>query len=218
MRLRAAPTSADEFTSRRAACIGAPDERLKGMALGVIILTGGASSRMGSDKAVLDWNGRRAVDRLAELARNLGAAGVVTAGAGSYGLPVVVEDPPGSGPAAGILAAAATLRPACARVLVLAVDAPTIVAADLTPLLHAPFPGAFFEGLNLPLVADLAALPGEDAGGWSIRRLIQAAGLTSVTCPAGPLDRLRGANSPEERIALLNALVQAEGAQKGGAG
>ena len=188
------------------------------MALGVIILAGGGSSRMGSDKALLDWNGRRAVDRLADLAWNLGAASVVTAGAGSYGLPIAVEDPPGSGPAAGILAAAETLRPACDRVLVLAVDAPTIIAPDLTPLLRAPCPGAFFEGLNLPLVADLAALPREDAVGWAIRRLIQAAGLTGLTCPAGALGRLRGANSPEQRTALLNTLIKAEGAQKGGAG
>ncbi|HEY0651236.1 NTP transferase domain-containing protein, partial [Phenylobacterium sp.] len=50
------------------------------MALGVVILTGGASSRMGADKAALLWGGRRAVDRLADLARELGAAAVLTSG------------------------------------------------------------------------------------------------------------------------------------------
>ena len=188
------------------------------MALGVIILAGGGSSRMGSDKAVLDWNGRRAVDRLADLSRDLGAALAVTSGAGSYGLPVAAEDPPGGGPVAGLLAAAAMLRPICDRALVLAVDAPTVTPPDLAPLLAAPSPGACFEGLMLPLAVELSALPAEDGAGWAMRRLVDIAGLKRLPCPAGAQARLRGANSPAEHAALLEALIAAEGAQKRGAG
>ena len=44
------------------------------MQLGAIILSGGASSRMGVDKAAMDWLGRRAVDRVADLAFEVGAS------------------------------------------------------------------------------------------------------------------------------------------------
>jgi molybdopterin-guanine dinucleotide biosynthesis protein A len=186
--------------------------------LGAIILTGGASSRMGADKADLDWNGRRAVDRLSGLARDLGTVAVVTAGARAYGLPFAAEEPPGGGPAAGVMAAAALLRgQGCERALVLAVDAPTITPADLAPLLDAPSPGACFEGLNLPLVVELSALAPDDAHGWSMVKLIEAVGLVRLECPAPALARLHGANTPSERAELLAALVAAEAAQKDGA-
>jgi molybdopterin-guanine dinucleotide biosynthesis protein A len=173
---------------------------------------------MGADKAGLDWNGRRAVDRLSDLARELGAVDVVTAGARAYGLRFTAEEPPGGGPAAGVMAAVAVLRrQGCERALVLAVDAPTIMPADLAPLLEAPNPGACFEGLNLPLVVDLAALGPDDAHGWSMVKVVEAAGLARLACPASALARLRGANTPGERVDLLAALVAAEAAQKDGA-
>lgn len=185
-----------------------------GMALGMVILTGGGSSRMGEDKAALMWNGRRAVDRLADLGRELGAVAVVTAGARDYGLASVAEEPPGGGPAAGLLAGLARLRAeGCARALVVATDAPTITAADLQPLLDARPPGAAFAGLNLPLVLDVTAPPAENVRGWAMGRLIDAAGLARLACPPGAAARLRGANTPAERAVLLAA----DHATKGGA-
>jgi molybdopterin-guanine dinucleotide biosynthesis protein A len=186
------------------------------MALGAIILTGGGSIRMGADKAALDWNGRSAVARAADLACAIGAVWTVTAGAGSYGLELVVEEPPGGGPVAGILAGATALRRArCDRALVLAVDAPTITAGDLQPLLDAPGPGAAFVGLHLPLVFQLSALPRTDGAGWSMGRFADQAGLRRIACPPYAWLRLRGANTPEERRILLAALVAAEGPGKG---
>ncbi len=189
------------------------------MGFGVIILAGGRSSRMGADKAVLDWGGRRAVDRLADLAGGLGSAMVVTAGPVAYGLPFVADDPPGGGPVAGIAAASVLLaRAGCARALVLAVDAPTVAREDLAPLLAAPGPGACYAGLHLPLAIDLAALPADAGAGWSMFRLIETAGIARLDCPDGALARLRGANTPEEREILLAGLPTADPAQKGGAG
>lgn len=187
------------------------------MSLGVIILTGGASSRMGEDKALLDWNGRAAIDRLAQLAKDVEASHVVTAGARAFNLPFAVEDPPGGGPVAGLVAAAMRFEDHCARVLVLAVDAPTLQAPDIAPLLASGPPGACFEGLHLPLTIDLAAVPFHAGQGWSVRHFIEVAGLSRLSPPPEALARLRGANTPAERAVLLADLVALEVAQGNGA-
>lgn len=179
-----------------------------------MILSGGGSRRMGEDKALLDWGGRRAIDRVAAVAAALGARPIYTVGPDDYGLPVVSDDM--SGPAGAVLAGAAALRAAgCVRALVLAVDAPTLTAADLEPLLAVPGPGAAYDDLHVPLVLDLAALPTDAEPGLALKRLAALAGIARLPVPPGAYARLRGANTPAERAALLTAL---ESAQEGGAG
>jgi molybdopterin-guanine dinucleotide biosynthesis protein A len=171
--------------------------------LGAVILVGGGATRMGRDKAALDWGGRRAVDLTAALAREVGAALVITAG-GDYGLPFVTDPILGAGPAAGVLAGAARLAASgYTHALLLAVDAPTLSPGDLAPLLAQPDPGAAFAGYPLPAVVALAALPTEAGLGWPLRRLIEHAGLSALTPPDGSEARLRGANTPAEHDALL---------------
>lgn len=174
-----------------------------------LILTGGASSRMGRDKAELLWGGVRAVDRLAKIAREAGCAEVFSVGVRSYGLPFVADLEPGGGPVAGVAAGLKRLaRSGATRALVLAVDAPTLSAEDVAPLLAAPLPGAIFEGLPLPMVVSVAALPEQAGAGWPLRRLVEQAGLAVIPAKPGSLQRLRGANTPEERAALLLDLDQ----------
>ena len=169
---------------------------------GAIILTGGGSLRMGADKALLDWDGQRAVDRVAALAAAVGAVRVLTAGR-DHGLEHVEDPEPGAGPVGGVLAGAAVLVGAgLTRMLVLAVDAPTVTVDDLAPLLTAVEPGAVYDGLPVPMVVTLAALPGEAEAGWPLRRLVERAGLVALACDEALRARLRGANTPEERAAL----------------
>lgn len=176
--------------------------------LGAIILTGGGSSRMGQDKAVLEWGGIRAVDRVAAIAREVGAAALLTAGAADYGFDRVADPRTGGGPVAGIAAGGAALRAqGCDQALVMAVDAPTLLPADLQPLLGAPAPGAAFAHLHLPLVIHLAAVPVDAGWGWSMARLISEAGLRLVDPRPESLARLRGANTPSERDALVADLA-----------
>ena len=167
--------------------------------LGAIILCGGGSRRMGRDKALLDWDGRRAVDRVADLARAVGAEALVTAGA-DLGLPWVPDDEAGAGPVGGVLAGAAALG--TTRLLVLAVDAPTMTPEDLAPLLAA---GGYYEGLPVPMVLDAGAIPAEAEAGWPLRRFVERAGLASLPVPEGAMGRLRGANTLEEFRALTKA-------------
>jgi molybdopterin-guanine dinucleotide biosynthesis protein A len=130
-----------------------------------------------------------------------------------------MDDMPLGGPVGGVMAGVRALRAAgCDRALVLAVDAPTIRLQDIQELLAAAGPGGAFEGLHLPMVLDLAAVPPETEAGWPLARLADRAGLVRLACPQGAHARLRGANGPEERDALLAELAAWEGAQKDGAG
>ncbi len=186
------------------------------MRLGAMILCGGASERMGAAKASLDWMGRRAVDWVAATAAQAGAADILTVGPEDYGYPAVADDEHLGGPVGGVIAGARVLIARGAeRLLVLAVDAPTLTAADLTPLLDVP-EGAAFEGLHFPFVAPGAALPYDARADWPVGRLIERAGLARITCPPKSRERLRGANTPVERIALLNELAERQNAQTGG--
>ncbi len=162
------------------------------MTLNAIILAGGASSRMGEDKALLVWDGVRAVDRVVALAKAAGADAVIVSG-GDYGHPFVPDPEADAGPVAGILAAMTG-----ERLLILAVDAPTIAVPDLTLLLAADGPGAAYEGLPLPMVIERSAIPPEAQGSWPLRRLVERAGLAALPVPGGAMARLRGANTPEE--------------------
>ncbi|HVC13724.1 MAG TPA: molybdenum cofactor biosynthesis protein MoaE [Acidimicrobiales bacterium] len=68
-----------------------------------IVLTGGSSRRMGTDKATLEVAGvplaRRAADALAAA-----TSVAIEVGPGTTGLPWTLEDPPGSGPLAAVVA------------------------------------------------------------------------------------------------------------------
>lgn len=168
--------------------------------LGALILNGGASTRMGADKGALDWGGVSAVQRCRAIAAAVGADPILVVGPGGE-----VEDPR-LGPVGGVLAGAAALRGlGLRRALVLAVDAPTLRSDDLAPLLVADEPGAAFEGLHLPMVITLAALPEEARSGWPLGRLADGAGLKRLAPAAEACERLRGANTPLERERLLEA-------------
>ena len=110
-----------------------------------VLLTGGASRRMGRDKARLVVNGETLATRSA---RVLAAAcdPVVEVGPGVSGLPAVLEEPPGAGPLVALLAGVGALgRPR--SVILLACDLPNI-SPDLLRLL-VEWPGS---GTVIPVV------------------------------------------------------------------
>lgn len=111
-----------------------------------VLLTGGASRRMGTDKATLLVNGETLAVRAA---RVLSAAcdPVIEVGAGVSGLPAVREEPPGAGPLAALLAGVGALG-----------DPPSVVllGCDL-PFVEAPLLRLLLEragsGTVIPIVA-----------------------------------------------------------------
>ncbi len=105
-----------------------------------IVLTGGASRRMGRDKATIEVAGRPLARRSAAVLAAVTAV-AVEVGPGWSGLPSVTEEPPGAGPLAAVVAGWRELvrRTGEKRaVLVLATDLPDVSAALLALLAGEP--------------------------------------------------------------------------------
>lgn len=100
------------------------------------VLTGGASRRMGRDKALLAWEGATLVERVAGQVRDA-AGSVILVGAperiAALGLPAIADRRPCAGPLAGIEAALSVT--AAPWNLVVACDMPSVTADFLAALL-----------------------------------------------------------------------------------
>ncbi len=102
------------------------------------VLAGGASSRMGQDKALLPWGQRTLVEQALATLREAGVERVAIAGARAQELaafaPVVQDAEPGHGPLGGICAALESMHTEWA--VFLPVDAPLLPASLLAYMLH----------------------------------------------------------------------------------
>lgn len=184
-----------------------------------LLLTGGASRRMGADKATLRVDGVPLAVRTARLLEAL-AGPCLEVGPGESGLPTVAEPQPGAGPlhamaAGGRALAAFGRRP----VLVVACDLPRLDLATLAVLAEWPGDGPAvpcIDGHDQPLCARWSADALDQAGVLaaggerSLRRLLArddvarlderafpdgGAGLADADTPAD-LERLRVAFDP----------------------
>jgi molybdopterin-guanine dinucleotide biosynthesis protein A len=149
-----------------------------------LLLTGGASRRMGTDKALIEVSGQRLVDRAAAVLTAV-ADPVVEIGPGWSALPAVREDPPGSGPLAALSAGAAALRAAGhdGSVLVLAVDMPRVgqellrfLAGRSGPATAVPRAGGYPQPMCARYGPDVLAAVDDclAAGGRSLRDLLES--------------------------------------------
>ena len=171
-----------------------------------VVLAGGASRRMGRDKALLTMDGRTLLEIQVEKLRRLGIGDVVIAGrTGAVGGARSVPDAsPGMGPLAGLCAGLAAAR--CPHCLVLGVDTPLVPEAALAALAASHLANGCdatllaHGGRREPLVAayraDLAAraaalLAGEDR---SLRAL-----LRQIDCREWSFD------GPEALLVNINA-------------
>jgi molybdenum cofactor guanylyltransferase len=189
-----------------------------------LLLTGGASRRMGTDKALIEVDGQRLVDRAAAVLRAV-ADPVVEVGPGWSGLPAVREDPPGSGPLAALSAGAAALRAAGhdGPVLVLAVDMPR-VGVELLRLLAGrvgtatavPRAGGHPQPMCARYGPDVLAAVDERlaAGGRSLRDLLETMAASGAVGwveqgewepVAGP-DAFSDVDTPDDLQRLRDAL------------
>ncbi len=153
------------------------------------MLAGGKSSRMGRDKATLQFRGKPLIAHAVELLRAAGCRSVIAGlrpDLAAYA-PVLPDLHPGCGPLSGIESALAAAHLAPATVLFLPVDLPLLPASFLTLLLErsthtgalATIPVAGGRPQPLCAVFHTALLPGIrealKAGEYKVLRAIEAA-------------------------------------------
>lgn len=180
--------------------------------LAAIVLAGGRSTRMGRDKAQVVAHGERLIDRLLRQLPPRVLPVVVSPAALGVSCPVVCEDPPHSGPVAGVAAGVAWIahtHPTVSLVAVLAVDAPDspLLIPQLVDALRQAGPQAdavavLADGYVQPLgvLWRLAALQASLArvGDFTqapLKRLLRGANIVTIT-PTGGVER--DYDTPEE--------------------
>lgn len=181
------------------------------------VLTGGASRRMGRDKALVPWRGSPLVASAVGALVGAGASSVCCVGGDrasleAAGLIAVADRHQGQGPLGGLLTALQWARDSarCPVVVVLTCDLPDIIDEDVTMMLHAllgraeadvaaplldsrpQFLSAAYRVTRALAILQAAFAEGERA----VRRACAA--LTVETIRPQVPDRLRDADTPEQ--------------------
>ena len=158
--------------------------------LAAIVLAGGRSTRMGRDKAQVVAHGERLIDRLLRQLPPRVLPVVVSPAALGVSCPVVCENPPHSGPVAGVATGVAWIahtHPTISLVAVLAVDAPDspLLIPQLVDALRQAGPQV--DAVAVARVGDFTKAP--------LKRLLRGANIVTIT-PTGGVER--DYDTPEE--------------------
>lgn len=180
-----------------------------------IVLAGGKSSRMGTDKSELALHGRTFLELQVHKLQLLGAADIIISGKGADipGTRSVMDQIPGLGPLGGLCSSFPSVRQRCA--LVISVDTPLISVSTLESLLEAHFRGNYDatllarEGRIEPLIAvyntNTAGLLKELADN---KKVAMRAYIDRLHCQLLPFtgspEELLNCNSPEDFSMLLS--------------
>ncbi len=150
-----------------------------------VVLAGGRSSRMGQDKALLDYNGRPLLDHMTGLLRSAGLADIYVSG-DFEGYRCIPDTEPYSGPSGAIRDVLAALK-SYDGILFVPVDMPFLTPEVLEGLLsHSS--GAFYATHPLPFY------------------IIQTLGRDGV-CPeleGASFSKVEGAESVKELLHVLD--------------
>lgn len=180
--------------------------------LGAIVLTGGSGARVqGADKASIELGGTTLLEHV--LAALTEVPDIVVVGdelGTSRPVRFLREDPPGGGPAAGMLAGLSGFPRLPALVVVLAVDMPLVTLGTVRRLVHAAEEDGSLlidgEGRKQYLCAVyrtdalLAAAPSpQDQHGLAVRRLVGKLRLTEVPAEG---DEARDVDTWEDLLRL----------------
>ena len=186
------------------------------------VLTGGRSSRMGSDKALLAWDGETLIERTLAVVRQACSAVYVCGARELYGRfgDVIEDERPGRGPLSGIQAALRTTGTDLN--LIVSVDLPLMTSAFLSWLLQQARDGeqrvtvpeaqgrlqplcAVYHREVLGIVDDALA-----AGDWKVTRLFARTATRIIAdseLEAAGFDPsiFNNVNTPEDYNSLLHS-------------
>lgn len=184
-----------------------------------VVLAGGRSSRMGRDKAGLEWQGQNLLEHAVQRLQEAGCEPVLVSGRPAH--PLGVPDlEPYAGPPAAVLAILEHLHAGAALdgrpLLFLPVDMPLVQAATLAALLRGcrvgearRYAGEVFpcilpaSGALLEHLRGLYAESTERGGARSMKGLLTWLKAREVPLSDATRAELRNANTPEEWEALL---------------
>ena len=192
-----------------------------------LLLTGGASRRMGRDKATLVISGQQLADRTAALLLSV-ADPVLEVGPGYTCLERIQEEPPGEGPLAAV-AAGSRFLPAGRPALVVATDLPRLTHRFLQLLSGYPVPTpdhcviphdgagraqplcARYSPSALALARELVA-----AGHRSMQDLLQRVPIIAAARDGDSDNALRDVDTPDDLAALHRDAPGRDGANQVG--
>lgn len=158
-----------------------------------LVLAGGASSRMGQNKAMLKYNGKPLVEHMMDILKNVGIKEIHISGKvdGYAGL----EDAePLSGPAKAILSSLSKINTS-GSFLVVPVDMPLLKVETLGLLLEYP-QGAYFRGFPLPAHLRLSHSIANPVR--SVRSLLQQTKAEEILLPEHLLATMKNVNTPQD--------------------
>lgn len=175
-----------------------------------VVLAGGRSSRMGRDKALLEWQGRPLIEHMQQLLRQAGATRVVVSGHYPQ-YDAIADRMPGRGPLGGLHSVAEALTDG--ELLVLPVDMPQLHEHLLHRLLSAPSCACVILAhyrLPMRLRLDqrcrtlLTHLLADPTGPHSLQALQYALQCQSLAASTDDASTLANCNTPAQWQALFH--------------
>lgn len=165
-----------------------PDEK----EIAGIVLAGGQSSRMGEDKALLDYKGKPLVRHMHDMLAQVGLTDIFISGVFD-GYRCIADDTPLNGPAEAIKSVLRKI-PHYAGYLFVPVDMPLLSPALLHRLLAQPR-GGYFASWPLPVYI---APPFRFTEKKSVFGFLEDQGIHPLTLPPEFEGMMKNANTPQE--------------------
>lgn len=169
-------------------------QKISRPAVAGIVLVGGRSSRMGTDKALLEYEGQPLYRHMTGLLQASGLPDVFLAGQLEGVANCIAEPVPHGGPARALVHVMQQLQKRFDFLLVVPVDMPLLTPALLQNLLQRGAPCSYAEH---PLPAVLAcAAPADDI--HSVHGLLAAQQALALALPEGAEAGMQNFNTPKD--------------------